>query len=81
MPHFAIPADDPVHIILFNIGGIKYPGIVRMDKIPDIFSQRLERPFPRHCRAEDGVELVGKLEAVFLRMIFPGSKMSQFRRQ
>ena len=52
-----------------------------MNKIPDVFRQRLERSFPRHSCTENGVEFVGEFEAILLRMIFPRAEMRQFRRQ
>ena len=80
-PHFAIPADNAVHIVLFNIGCIKHPDVVRMHELTQILFPGLECAFPGNARAENGVELIGEFEAVFLRMIFPRPEMRQLRRQ
>ncbi len=81
-PHFAIPADNPVHIILFHARCIKHPGIVGMHEVPNEFFPGLEGPFfPRHGRPEDGVKLVGELKQAGLRMIPPWSHMRQLRSQ
>ena len=81
MPHFAIPADDPVHVIFLNIACIKHPGIVRMDKIPDVFLPGLEGPFPRHIRTEDRIKFIAEFITFFIEMIFPRPEMRQLRRQ